>query len=78
MTELIVADIKLNQEKARVFGIVCTVTLLLFFVPLTLVLRKKSGLHERVFDLLTSIDSEEITKQVDILLYTDRIVNNYR
>lgn len=58
--------IKQSIEKSRlnyiIYGIVCAIILLLLLIPLCLVLRKRYETHERVYDLLASIDSEEVIK----------------
>lgn len=46
-------------------------------IVLHFVLRKRTEIHERVYDLLASVDSEEIVKEVRSLLYISNILGNY-
>jgi len=46
-------------------------------VPVCLLLRKRFALHEKVFDLLASVDSEMVAKEIQSLNYIANILKNY-
>lgn len=60
-----------------VFCVVCSVCLCLLLIPMSVVLRKRYETHERVYDLLASVDSEEVIKETKSLLYISNILHNY-
>lgn len=41
------------------------------------VLRNRFTAHEKVFDLLSSIDSAQVAREIESLLYIDNILSNY-
>lgn len=53
-------DSSVDQSKQfqTIFGVICGVCLLLLLVPMAFVLGKRFETHERVYDLLVSVDSQ--------------------
>ena len=77
LKEHIINNIEKSSHSAKVFGIILTICIAPLVIPLFLILRKRFALHERVFDLLTSVDVDEIEKEIKTLIYTSNIVYNY-
>jgi len=53
------------------------VVVIISLVPVCLLLHKRFTLHEKVFDLMTSIDSEMAAKEIQSLNYVSNILKNY-
>lgn len=60
-----------------VMGVIFMGLMILLVLPMWVVLRKRFKTHERVFDLLSSIESEDVMREIQILLYISNILNNY-
>jgi hypothetical protein len=51
--------------------------MIVLIIPMCIILRKRFKTHERVFDLLSSIESEDVSKEIQSLLYICNILSNY-
>jgi len=64
-------------KKQVILGLVMMVIMLALVIPMCLVLRKRFKTHERMFDLLSSVESEDVAREIQSLLYISNILNNY-
>ena len=53
------------------------VVVIISLVPVCLLLGKRFALHEKVFDLMVSVDSEMVAKEIQSLNYIANILKNY-
>lgn len=60
-----------------IFGVIFMAAMIVLIIPMCIILRKRFKTHERVFDLLSSIESEDVSKEIQSLLYICNILSNY-
>ena len=74
----ITESVSQSDNSTKIFGIAISLSTLLLVIPIALFLRKRFALHEKVFDLMASVDAEAVADEVKSLLYVSNIVNNYQ
>jgi hypothetical protein len=73
-------DSQINQDSYRslFIQIAMIITIVLSLVPGWLFLRTRLPLHEKIFDLLVSVDVDMVMKEIQSLNYITNILKNYQ
>jgi len=77
VSSIISSSFDSSNTKQMAIGIALIGLAVLLVIPMIIMLHKRLNIHERVFDLLSSIDGMQVKREIESLLYISNILNNY-
>jgi len=72
------ASLDKTKRSSLIIGLSFTFFIMLLLLPLIIVLRKRLPQHEKVFDLIASVEADLIIKEIKSLNYIINILKNYQ
>jgi len=72
------ASLDKTKRSSLIIGLSFTFFIVLLLLPLIIVLRKRLPQHEKVFDLIASVEADLIVKEIKSLNYIINILKNYQ
>lgn len=78
LTTLIDDSIAKTEKEGLIIEVASAVLVGLLLIPLGIVLRRRLHIHEKVFDLIVSVESSLVVNEINSLAYISNILKNYQ